>query len=183
LISSFYPISIRQNSYIFSIFCLQISNNIPLSYQHNKNLTTLLEDNMTIYFNPYYRGIRRHPLAQLMNEIDSEYEPQIAFPIDVKVLADSYEIKALLPGIDVDDLEIQIVNEVITISGEMKVNRDSQSDYIVSELPAGKFHRVISLPTPLNSNEVEAVLESGILTLIVPKAEEARPKSIKIQRK
>jgi HSP20 family protein len=138
---------------------------------------------MTIYFNPYFRGMHRHAMAQMMNDMDNEYEPQVAFPIDVKTISDSYEIKALLPGVDADNLNIQIVNEVVTISGEMIMERDAQSDYLIAEIPSGKFHRVISLPTPLDSSKVEATLESGILTLVIPKAEEARPKSIKIQKK
>ncbi len=138
---------------------------------------------MTIYFNPYFHGSRRRAMAQLMNDLESDYEPQVAFPVDVKALTESYEINALLPGVDSDDLDIQIVNEVVTISGEMKVKRDSQANYLIAELPSGKFHRVISLPTPLDANKVEATLDNGILTLNIPKAEEARPKSIKIQKK
>jgi len=71
----------------------------------------------------------------------------------------------------------------VTISGLMKVERDPQADYLLAEIPSGRFHRVVSLPTPLDSSKVEASLENGILTLHIPKAEEARPKTIKIQKK
>jgi len=144
----------------------------------------LLEvDKMTIYFNPYLRGFRRRATSDMLNEMDSDYEAQISFPIDIKSGAESYELKALLPAVDADDLEIQIVNEVVTISGLMKVERDQQADYLLAEIPSGRFHRVVSLPTPLDSSKVEATLENGILTLNIPKAEEARPKTIKIQKK
>jgi HSP20 family protein len=63
------------------------------------------------------------------------------------------------------------------------VNRDQESDYLLTELPSGKFHRVISLPTTLDADNVEAVMDDGMLTLTVPKAEAARPKTIKINKK
>jgi len=80
-------------------------------------------------------------------------------------------------------VDIQIVNEVVTISGEVKLERDQRADYLLAELPTGRFHRVVSLPTPLDSTKVEASLENGILTLNIPKAEEAQPKTIKITQK
>ena len=138
---------------------------------------------MTIYFNPYMHNFRRRAMAQMLNEMDSEYEQQVSFPIDVKGSADLYELKALLPGVDADDLDIQIVNEVVTISGLMKVEREEQAEYLLTELPSGRFHRVVSLPTPLDASKVEAILENSILTLRIPKAEEARPKTIKILKK
>jgi len=88
-----------------------------------------------------------------------------------------------LPGVSAEDLDIQIVNEVVTISGEVKLERDARTEYLLAELPAGRFHRVVSLPAPLDSEKVEASLESGILTLNIPKVEEAKPKSIKVTQK
>lgn len=138
---------------------------------------------MTVYFNPNFRGYRRHPMARFLNEMDPEYQSQVSFPVDVKAGKDSFEIKAFLPGVLPEDIGIQIVNEVITISGELRVTRDQESDYLLAELPSGKFHRVISLPTTLEAEDVEAVMDGGILTLIVPKAEAVRPKTIKIKQK
>ena len=136
---------------------------------------------MTVYFNPNFRGYRRHPMARFLNVMESEYQSQVSFPVDVKAGKDSFEIKAFLPGVLLEDIGIQIVNEVITISGELRVTRDQESDYLLAELPSGKFHRVISLPTTLEAEDVEAVMDGGILTLIVPKAEAVRPKTIKIK--
>lgn len=138
---------------------------------------------MTFYINPYGRRLRMQALANAMNELDRDFEPQVAFPMDVKATSQGYELKAYLPGVSAEDVDIQIVNEVVTISGEVKLERDPRADYLLAELPAGRFHRVVSLPTPLDSSKVEASLESGILTLNIPKAEEAQPKSIKITQK
>ncbi|MCJ7696667.1 MAG: Hsp20/alpha crystallin family protein [Anaerolineaceae bacterium] len=138
---------------------------------------------MTVYFNPYFRGYRRQNMARALNQMGTEYHHHLSLAMDVKAEADAYEIKAFLPGVKPEDLDIQIVNEVVTISGELKVERQEQEEFLLAELPKGKFHRVISLPTTLDSDQVEASLSEGILTLRVPKAVEARPKSIKITTK
>jgi len=138
---------------------------------------------MTVYFNPYVRGYLKHPMARFLNGMESEYQRYVSFPVDVKAGKDSFEIKAFLPGVLPEDIDIQIVNEVVTISGELQVDRAPESDYLLTELPSGKFHRVISLPTTLDADNVEAVMDGGMLTLSIAKAETARPKTIKINKK
>lgn len=138
---------------------------------------------MTLYINPVRRYARQRMLDEMMRDYDEDYSARISFPIDVKADADSFTISALLPGVSPEDLDIQIVNEIVTIAGEIKTNRDENENYLLTERPSGKFHRVLTLPTPLDANKVEADLENGILTLVVPKAEEAKPHTIKIKQK
>ncbi len=137
---------------------------------------------MTLYINPVRRTSRRRTLDEIMRDYDQDYSAELTFPIDVKADSDSFTISALLPGIHPEDLDIQIVNEIVTIAGELHADRDEDGSYLLAERPSGKFHRVISLPTPLNANDVEANLENGVLTLVVPKAEEAKPRTIKIKQ-
>jgi HSP20 family protein len=118
-----------------------------------------------------------------MRDWDEDYSGALTLPIDVKADNESFTIKALLPGARPEDVDIQIVNDIVTISGELRSNREEGATYLLAERPDGKFHRVISLPTPLDANLVEADLENGILTLQIPKAEEAKPRSIKIKQK
>lgn len=138
---------------------------------------------MTLYIQPFRNRSRRRMMDELLRDWDEDYSSEISFPIDVLAEDDAYIIRALLPGVQAEDLNIQIVNEILTISGELKPERKEGGNYLLSECPSGKFHRVISLPTPLNASNVEAELEGGILTLTVPKAEEAKPHSIKIKAK
>jgi HSP20 family protein len=138
---------------------------------------------MTIYINPMRRNMRRRALEEIMRDWDDNYAAELTFPIDVVGDSESFTITALLPGIDPDDLDIQIVNEIVTIAGELKVSRDENANYLLAERPNGKFHRVITLPTPLDAAKVEANLENGVLTLQIPKAEEAKPRSVKVVRK
>ena len=83
---------------------------------------------MTVYFNPYVRGYRKHPMARFLDEMESEYQMQVSFPVDVKAGKESFKIKAFLPGVLPEDIDIQIVNEVVTISGELRMNRDQESE-------------------------------------------------------
>ena len=136
---------------------------------------------MTLYINPIRR--RRRTLDEIMRNWDEDFQGELAFPIDVKADTDSFTLKALLPGVHPEDVDIQIVNEIVTISGELKADREEGATYLLAERPSGKFHRVISLPTPLDSSGVEADLENGVLTLIIPKVEEAKPRTIKIKSK
>ena len=138
---------------------------------------------MTLYINPVRRPYRRRMMEEMLRDWDEDYTPNLTFPIDVIAGKDSFTIKALLPGVQPDDLDIHIVNEIVTISGEIKVERDEGENYLLAERPSGKFHRVLTLPTPLDSPKVEADLENGILTLVVPKAEESKPHTIKVTRK
>jgi len=138
---------------------------------------------MTLYVTPTRRAHRRYFLEEMMRNWDENYPSELTFPIDVVADNNAFTIRALIPGINPDDLDIQIVNEIVTISGELKAARDETANYLLAEIPNGKFHRVITLSTPLNAADVEASLENGILTLIVPKAEEAKPRTIKIKTK
>jgi HSP20 family protein len=122
-------------------------------------------------------------MEEMMRDWDEDYSAKLTFPIDVIADKDSFTIRALLPGVQPEDLDIHIVNEIVTIAGEIKVEREEGDNYLLTECPSGKFHRVLTLPTPLDSSKVQAELDNGILTLVIPKAEEAKPRTIKVTKK
>lgn len=141
---------------------------------------------MALYIStPYGRWMRhRRWMNPWMDEkIEAEPRPRVYFPLDVKAEADGFEITALLPGVTVDDLNITIVNDTLTIEGEMKYEYDEKAAYLLRERPSGRFYRTVRLPDPVDSAKVEASLINGVLTLRVPKAEEAKPKMIKVMSK
>jgi HSP20 family protein len=94
---------------------------------------------------------------------------------------ESYTISALIPGIEADDINVEILDKTISISGEIneKLERDNDK-FLVNELPFGRFSRVMTLPTKLDPAKADANLKNGVFTLRVPKAEEDRLKVIKI---
>jgi HSP20 family protein len=141
---------------------------------------------MTMYISPYRRMSHlREAMNRLMEEnmtepTQTEREMQLA--VDVLAEDEAYTITALIPGVDADDINIEVLNNTIAIRGEFKDMERQDSKYLVCELPSGRFNRVITLPTALDPAKAEASLKNGIFTLRVPKAEAHRPKVIKINK-
>ncbi|MDP2718517.1 MAG: Hsp20/alpha crystallin family protein [Dehalococcoidia bacterium] len=105
-------------------------------------------------------------------------------PIDMYQTDDKIVVKATVPGINPDDIEITVTGDVLTIKGEIKTEEKvEREDYIQKECRYGSFARSIPLPAGLTADKAEASFEDGILTLEIPKAEEIKPKVIKVKAK
>ena len=85
-----------------------------------------------------------------------------------------------LPGLRKEDIEISLQDGTLTISGERKEEATQENGAARTERCTGKFRRTISLPTRVDANNVSATYKDGILTVTLPKAEEAKPKQIQI---
>ena len=131
---------------------------------------------MSMYIKPYTR-YHRSPVYR-WNNVESD----IHVPLDVIADDDAYVIELIVPGLEPEDVEIEIVEKTISIQGEFKAP-DEDVSYLRKERPTGKFRRVIRLPKLLDMEKSEADLQKGILSLRVPVAEEALPKTIKIKAK
>jgi len=95
---------------------------------------------------------------------------------------DKYYVRAELPGIKSEELDIQVTGKTVSISGERKIaEEDSEAKYHRKEREAGRFSRVISLPGEIDAGKVEASLTDGMLTVTIPKAEAAKPRQITIR--
>ena len=106
----------------------------------------------------------------------------LGIPLDIVENEDNYVVKASLPGINPDDLEITYNNNVLTLQGEVKDEKDvEQQHYHLRERRYGTFSRSISLPATINADQIEAHYDAGVLTLTLPKAEEAKPKRISVK--
>jgi HSP20 family protein len=140
---------------------------------------------MTLYVRSPFAAMRRRMFESMFDPEWSDFRTESAalVPVDVEAENETYVISALLPGVKAEDLNIQVVNETVTISGEFKHGRNEEGNYLLAERPAGRFTRTITLPVALNAAKAEADLTNGVLTLRVPKAEEAMPKSIKVVSK
>ena len=94
---------------------------------------------------------------------------------------DNYYVRAELPGVRGDDLDIQVTANNLAISGERKIAAEEEgARYHRREREAGTFSRMIGLPGDVDTDKVDANLENGILTVVVPKAEIAKPKQITV---
>lgn len=101
--------------------------------------------------------------------------------LDVAEDEDEYVVKASIPGINPDDLEITFSNNTLTIKGEVKEDKElEQAHYHLRERRYGSFARSVTLPAGIEADKIEATYEAGVLKLRLPKAEEVRPKKIAI---
>ncbi|HNK63201.1 MAG TPA: Hsp20/alpha crystallin family protein [Anaerolineales bacterium] len=98
--------------------------------------------------------------------------------VNIREEEDAYTLSALVPGLKAEDLNIQVLENVVSIEGGYKAE---EAEYLLSELPQGSFRRVLRMPGEIDSENVEAKIADGVLTLRLPKAESTRPKKIKIE--
>jgi HSP20 family protein len=105
------------------------------------------------------------------------------FPlINVTEDTNNYYVRAELPGIKSDELDIQVTREGISILGERKIPvEDNNVRYHRREREAGTFSRSINLPSEIDVNKVEASMENGVLKVTIPKAEIAKPRQITVK--
>jgi HSP20 family protein len=110
------------------------------------------------------------------------WEPaELGFALDVYENDDALVVKAALPGVRPDDVDISVIGDVLTVKGETKSEEETKDEsYHRRELHYGSFARSVPLPTRVDHEKAEAKFENGILTITLPKAEEVKPKSIKI---
>jgi HSP20 family protein len=101
--------------------------------------------------------------------------------LDIAERKDAYLVTVELPGVKLDDLEITLEDGLLTIQGERHFTDDaSDQNFHRVERRYGTFRRSITLPAHVVADEVEASIEDGVLRILVPKAEEAKPKRIQV---
>jgi HSP20 family protein len=94
----------------------------------------------------------------------------------------NYYVRAELPGLKADDLELSVTGDTLSISGERRIPaEDEKAQYHRREREAGRFSRIVSLPAQLDTGRVEASCTDGVLSVTLPKAEEAKPRQIAVK--
>lgn len=107
--------------------------------------------------------------------------PAWAPPVDIAEREDSYVLTVELPGVKVEDLEIAFQDGLLTIQGERQLTQDSTSEqFHVLERRYGLFRRSITLPLHVQADAIEASTDDGVLRVVVPKVEEAKPRRIEV---
>ena len=104
----------------------------------------------------------------------------VLLPVDVYSTSEELVIQAAIPGAEPKDVEITFSGETLTIKAECPGPLENV-DYHLQERRYGSFSRTLSINVPVQADEAEAVFEKGILTLTIPKAEEARPRIIEVK--
>lgn len=124
-------------------------------------------------------GISRAP------EMDEEYENAVWMPLtDIYEDNDKYTLKVDLPGIKKEDVKINYANGKLSISGErVQENETKDAKWHRIEKSYGKYYRSFTLPEQIQEDKISAEFKDGLLTITIPKAEEAKPKEIEIKVK
>ena len=144
---------------------------------------------------------RWHPFTELMSlrqAMDRRFEDSFVRPshfltslgevaapaLDIYQTPSKIVVKAALPGVKPEDVNIDITGDTLTVKGESKAEQEvKREDYLYQERRYGTFSRSVVLPGGLKSDKAEATMEDGVLTLTIPKAEEVKPKAIKVKAK
>lgn len=104
--------------------------------------------------------------------------------IDMYQTDDEVVVKAAVPGMKADDVQISVTGDMLTVKGEIKEKSETKEKaYHIREQRWGSFERSISLPTTVESDKAKAEFEDGVLTVTLPKAEAVKPKMITVKAK
>ena len=134
---------------------------------------TLLHQRMDDLFNELFEtfGGARWPEWPGLGTVRGQLSPHF----EVAETDAAIEVKAELPGMDEKDIEIILDNNILTIRGEKKEEREEkEKDYHLSEVHYGHFSRVVPVPTGINLDQVKSTFKKGVLRLTLPKTEEAK---------
>jgi len=146
----------------------------------------------------YMSIMRWHPLRELSvirDEVNRLFEELGRFPketvfavgtpaVDLWETDKDVMVTAELPGVDPDNVEISVTENTLSLSGEARVEEEVKDrNFIRRERSYGKFSRTLALPVPVKPDEAEASFKDGILEIKLPKAQQARVRSVRIKRK
>ena len=141
---------------------------------------------------------RWDPFADMRNSMDALFDQGFSrpwrlmgaadyatgFPVDLWETNDALELRASIPGIAPEDVNISLTGEALTLSYEHRGTvEDTNRRYVLHEIGRGKFQRTIGLHTPVDPDKAEAHYENGMLHLRMPKAESARVRQIRVGEK
>ena len=133
-----------------------------------------LQKEMNRVFDSFFRGVDEPSL------LNSSWVPAV----DVAEENEAYVVKVELPGVNKDDVKITLESNILTIEGEKKAENEVKGkNYYRAERSYGSFQRSFTLPASVKNDKIDAVYKDGILTVSLPKVEEAKPKQIEVKMK
>ncbi len=145
-----------------------------------------LRQEMDRVFEDFTRGFGRLPLSRSLFDAEPmlRYESSVGLSapaVDVVEKENEFRITAELPGLDEKDVEVNIADDVLSIRGEKKEEREEKAkNYHLSERRYGSFQRTFQLPAGIDAEKIAATFQKGVLTVTLPKTPEAQKKEKKI---
>jgi len=146
-----------------------------------RQLSREMDRLMDSFFERGFGSVLRDDYAR-----EDDWQPRMLWSpqIDVQQRNDALIVRADLPGIDKDDIRIEVEGDSLVISGQRREEREEGGDeqgYRLVERNYGSFHRSVRLPQGTNPDEITASMRDGVLTITLPLREEARPRRIEVQ--
>jgi HSP20 family protein len=117
----------------------------------------------------------------LIERASSSFLP--SFPVNLFETKDAYVMHAALPGLDVENVEVQVMGRKVTVHGKFEITTPEGGQWLWQGIPTGEFSESFTLPLESDSTRTEATYERGILSVVLPKAEHAKPATIKVTAK
>lgn len=135
-------------------------------------------------YNPFdldeFTGMKS--FADTMNRLFADVNRPWAPPVDILETENDVVLKADLPDVKIEDIDIRLENGTLTLKGERKFEKDENSKgYHRIERGYGSFARAFTLPDTLEGDNVKADYKNGVLTISLPKKEVAKPKTVKVE--
>ncbi|MPM42743.1 hypothetical protein SDC9_89413 [bioreactor metagenome] len=137
---------------------------------------------MTLYVNPNALMEARRRMMRRMVADSFDNGRVMTFPVELSQTDEEYTLRAMLPGMSAEEVNIELNSNVLTIEGEYKV-AENREEPLVDEFPSGRFARSFELSDAVLADKIEASMSNGILSVRIPKAEEAKPRTIKVVAK
>jgi HSP20 family protein len=133
--------------------------------------------NLQNRMNRFYSDMRTRPAWAEEEMTQGSWIP----PLDIYETGDAIVLKAELPGITKEDIQLEVKDNTLTLRGEKKFEKDvKEESYYRVERSYGMFQRSFTLPSTVQQDKVKAKFRDGVLEISLPKAEEAKPKQIKV---
>lgn len=129
---------------------------------------------MLVRFDPF------RDFDRLASEVFGAARTPALMPMDCLRTGDQFVVRFDLPGIDADSLEVSAENNTLTVTAERRRHDPQDATYLVSERPAGTYRRQLVLGDGLSTDAIKADYRDGVLSLIIPVAEHAKPRKIEV---
>ena len=127
-----------------------------------------------------HETMNRHRRAFGFNYADTERK-EWAIPVDVREDGDDILVRASLPGVNPDDIDVSIENHVLAIKAKTTADQERKEvGYLIKERRAGSFHRALQLPDTVDTDKAKTLYENGVLTVTLPKADTKKAKRLEV---
>lgn len=128
----------------------------------------------------------RREMDRVFNGMGQDVDTSVSGYMPADVLENDAELKFSIdvPGLDPENLNVTVENSVLTVSGERSWQREEgkpEGDYHLFERRYGRFERSFALPQRVDAEKIDATVDNGVLTIVLPKLEEARPRKIAVK--